>query len=288
MHPKLTIAPGIAVLAMVAALSGCSAVPPQPPATASAAGAAAGAARTPFPGGAQADYQLGGAYPVPAGTAVVTRDSGAEPAPGVYSICYVNGFQSQPGETADWLRDHPDLVLGGAADPVVDAGWPDEIIFDTSTDQRRAAIVAALRPTLQRCADAGFNAVEIDNLDSFTRSGGALTAADNIALVTLFAAETHALGLAIGQKNSAELAARLRTAVGFDFAVTEECDRFAECGVYTDAYGDDVLDIEYSDDLRDSFAEACARSDRPRSMVLRDRGLVADTDSGYVFEHCPS
>jgi len=284
MHSKLTIARGIAVLAVVAALSGCSTGPKDP-----AAGApASDPARMPFPGGAQADYQLGGAYPVPAGTAVVTRDSSAEPAPGVYSICYVNGFQSQPGETAGWLRDHPDLVLGGAADPVVDAGWPDEIIFDTSTDRRRAAIVTALRPTLERCAAAGFNAVEIDNLDSFTRSGSALTAADNIALVALFAAETHGLGLAIGQKNSAELAARLRAEVGFDFAVTEECDRFAECGVYTDAYGDDVLDIEYTDDLRDSFAEACARVDRPRSMVLRDRELVANTDPGYVFERCPS
>jgi len=284
MHSKLTIARGIAVLAVVAALSGCSTGPTDP----TAGARASDPARMPFPGGAQADYQLGGAYPVPAGTAVVTRDSSAEPAPGVYSICYVNGFQSQPGETAGWLRDHPDLVLGGAADPVVDAGWPDEIIFDTSTDRRRAAIVTALRPTLERCAAAGFNAVEIDNLDSFTRSGSALTAADNIALVALFAAETHGLGLAIGQKNSAELAARLRAEVGFDFAVTEECDRFAECGVYTDAYGDDVLDIEYTDDLRDSFAEACARVDRPRSMVLRDRELVANTDPGYVFERCPS
>ena len=284
MHSKLTITRGIAVLAVVAALSGCSTGPTDP----TAGARASDPARMPFPGGAQADYQLGGAYPVPAGTAVVTRDSSAEPAPGVYSICYVNGFQSQPGETAGWLRDHPGLVLGGAADPVVDAGWPDEIIFDTSTDRRRAAIVTALRPTLERCAAAGFNAVEIDNLDSFTRSGSALTAADNIALVALFAAETHGLGLAIGQKNSAELAARLRAEVGFDFAVTEECDRFAECGVYTDAYGDDVLDIEYTDDLRDSFAEACARVDRPRSMVLRDRELVANTDPGYAFERCPS
>jgi len=225
---------------------------------------------------------------VPTGTAIVVRDSSAEPAAGVYSICYVNGFQSQPADTADWLSSHPDLVLGGPTDPVVDANWPDEIIFDTSTPARRAGIVAALRPTLERCAQAGFNGVEIDNLDSFTRSGGALTAADNIALVTLFTEETHRLGLTIGQKNSAELAARLWSEVGFDFAVAEECDRFAECGVYTDAYGDNVLDIEYSDDLRDSFAETCARGDRPQSIVLRDRELVADTDPGYEFERCPS
>jgi hypothetical protein len=169
---------------------------------------------------------------------------------------------------------------------VVDANWPDEIIFDTSTAAKRAAIAARLQSTIERCADSGFDAIEIDNLDSFMRSGGALTADDNIALVSLFAESAHRLGLAIGQKNTAELAARLRDEVGFDFAVAEECDRFAECSLYTDVYGGSVIDIEYADDLRDTFAQACARSDRPPSRVLRDRNLLPDTAAGYVFEVC--
>jgi hypothetical protein len=261
-----------ASLVLVVALSGCA--------------VSADPARKDFPAGAPVDYQLAEAYPVPPGTGIVARDSTAEPASGVYSICYINGFQSQPGETAQWLAEHPELVLGGADDPVVDANWPDEIIFDTSTAAKRAAIAARLQSTIERCADSGFDAIEIDNLDSFMRSGGALTADDNIALVSLFAESAHRLGLAIGQKNTAELAARLRDEVGFDFAVAEECDRFAECSLYTDVYGGSVIDIEYADDLRDTFAQACARSDRPPSRVLRDRNLLPDTAAGYVFEVC--
>ena len=44
------------------------------------------------------DYQLGGAYPPPAGVTIVSRDRTAERADGVYTICYVNGFQIQPDE----------------------------------------------------------------------------------------------------------------------------------------------------------------------------------------------
>ncbi len=258
-------------------LAGCTAAP-------RVVGSDAG--RTTFPAGGQVDYQLGEAYPVPNGTAIVVRDSTAEPEPGVYSICYVNGFQSQPGETSTWLADHSELVLGGAEIPVIDANWPDEIIFDTSTEAKRVAIAAIIQQTIERCATGGFDAVEIDNLDSFSRSGGELSAEDNIALVTLFAEAAHHLGLAIGQKNTAELSVRLRDEVGFDFAVAEECDRFDECGLYTDAYGGNVIDIEYSGDLRDTFAQACARADTPPSMVLRDRNLVAEAAAGYVFEVC--
>src|SRR5690606_3848532 len=67
------------------------------------------------------DYQLGGAYEPPAGVQIVSRDRHDPPAPGLYNICYVNGFQSQPGEDNFWLDDHPDLVLrDGKGDPVID------------------------------------------------------------------------------------------------------------------------------------------------------------------------
>lgn len=53
----------------------------------------------PPPGGAF-DYQLGGGYqPTPA-TRIMTRDRSDRPAAGLYNICYVNGFQTQPQETA--------------------------------------------------------------------------------------------------------------------------------------------------------------------------------------------
>jgi hypothetical protein len=146
--------------------------------------------------------------------------------------------------------------------------------------------MGVMGPVIDGCADAGFDAVEIDNLDSFTRSADQLTVADNFALAELYVERAHDRGLAIGQKNAAELSAEARETVGFDFAVAEECHRFAECASYTDVYGDAVVDIEYEDDLRGTFADVCADPATPRSTVLRDRGLLPAGEPGYVFNHC--
>lgn len=266
------IRPAAAVLiAAVLLLAGCAA-PEQPTASDG------------FPAGAGVDYQLGGAYPPPAGVGIVARDSTAEPADGVWSICYVNGFQTQPGELARW---DDDLTLHDAAgDAVADPGWPDELLLDTSDAAKRERIADVLAEDLERCADSGFDAVEFDNLDSFTRAPELLTADDNLALATLLVAQVHAHGLLAGQKNTAELTARLHVEVGFDFAVAEECVAFAECGAYTSVYGDAVIDIEYSDEPGTTLEAVCADAERPASTVLRDRDLVAVGEPGYVFGAC--
>jgi hypothetical protein len=85
---------------------------------------------------------------------------------------------------------------------------------------------------------------------------------------------------------SAELAGRGRDEARFDFAVTEECVRFEECGAYAEVYDDRVIDIEYTDDLSAPFDEICASDDRPASTILRDRNLVEKGHADYVFEHC--
>jgi hypothetical protein len=268
---------GVAAAAIALALlaAGCSG--PVAPAAPDVAGP---------PAGAVVDYQLGGAYPPPTGVTGVIRDSTDVPAEGLWSGCYVNGFQSQPDARDTWLDDRRELVLAVDGEPVVDPGWPDELILDTSTAERRAAIAAALEPTLRRCAESGFDAVEIDNLDSYTRSAGALDEDDAIALATLYAQSAHRLGLAIAQKNAAELSDRARTEAGFDFAVAEECHRFDECGVYTRVYGDAVIDVEYTDDLRGGFDDVCADAGAPTSTILRDRQLSTPDDPAYVFAAC--
>ena len=35
---------------------------------------------------------------------------------------------------------------------------------------------------------------------------------------------------------------------GLDFAVAEECGQYDECGDYADAFGNNVIVIEYTDD----------------------------------------
>ena len=92
------------------------------------------------------------------------------------------------------------------------------------------------------CADDGFRAVELDNLDSYLRSKGLLTRQHALAFATALAEVAHRQGLAVGQKNAPELAARL-SASGYDFAVAVECAEYDECGVSTAAYGAAVVDI---------------------------------------------
>jgi hypothetical protein len=89
----------------------------------------------------------------------------------------------------------------------------------------------------------------------------------------------HSLGMAIGQKNGAGHSARFRAQVGFDFAITEECVKYRECGDYTAAYGQRVYDIEYG-------KLNCAAKGRPQATILRDAKLLTPTSAKYVRKSC--
>ncbi|MBX3269078.1 MAG: endo alpha-1,4 polygalactosaminidase [Sandaracinaceae bacterium] len=227
------------------------------------------------------DYQLGASYPPPAGVVVLARDREARPAEGLYTICYVNGFQTQPHERAFWEREHPDLLLrDGSGALVIDPDW-DEILLDVRTPERRAALATVVGGWIDGCADAGFDAIEIDNLDTYARSSGLIREDDAVAFMRLLSDRAHARGLPIAQKNSAEIVSR-RAAMGTDFAVVEECNRWDECDVFTGAYGDHVYVIEYR---RADFDRGCR--DFPQlSIVLRDLNLVAPGSAGYVYDGC--
>jgi hypothetical protein len=232
------------------------------------------------PVNARIDYQLGGAYPPSAGVAVVTRDRSAQPAPGLYDICYINGFQIQPDEEDLWLGRHPELILRDAkGDAVVDPDW-NEMLIDVRP-AKQAAVATVVGEWIAGCKSAGFDAVEIDNLDAYTRSNGILTADDAVKTMRLFADRAHEVGMPIAQKNSAELVDR-RDEMGTDFAVAEECNRYSECDSYTASYGEHVLVIEYR---RQDFDAGCAAYP-DLSIVLRDRMLLTPASSGYVYEGC--
>lgn len=234
------------------------------------------------PANAKADYQLGGPYEPPSGVTVVSRDRTEAPAAGVYNICYVNGFQIQPTNEDEsfWMTQHPDLILRDNGAPVIDVDW-DEMLIDVSTPERRSEVAHIVGDWIDGCKNAGFDAIEIDNLDSYSRSHSLLTEDDNVAAVALFSAAAHAQGMPIAQKNSAELVDR-KGEMGTDFAVAEECDHYDECDAYQSAYGDHVIVIEYE---RADFTEGCA-SYPGLSVVLRDRDLVVPGDSAYVYDGC--
>lgn len=238
------------------------------------------------PANAVFDYQIGGAYPPAAAARIVVRDRGESPVPGRYNVCYVNAFQTQPAENRWWDTHHPDLLVRDHGRVVEDPGWPGERLLDTSTTSKRAAIASIVDGWLAECAAGGFQAVEPDNLDSWTRSRGLLDEVDNVGLARLLAARAHARGLAIAQKNGAEMAAAGRTDVGFDFAIAEECAVEHECADYLAAYGALVYEIEYADNPVAHYREACAERGRTITVLLRDRDVTPAGDPAYHNETC--
>ena len=255
---------------------------------------AVAAAIAPLPANVQWDYQIGGDYPPPSGAGVVVRDwfAGA-PEPGAYSVCYVNAFQTQddeagvarPDERSAWPRG---LVLRGLGS---DPNWGGEYLVDLRSAAKRRRAARWVAPMLRRCAEQGFAAVELDNLDSWTRFDGTplagrvpfgrRAAVDYAARLTRRA---HALGLAVAQKNTVQLTRREALGrIGFDFALAEECGRYRECAGYRRLYSDRVLAVEYRP--RD-FERACDAVGDSIAVILRDRRVSRRGTARYRYAAC--
>ena len=248
----------------------------------------------PPPANAGFDYQIGGDYPLPPGVSVVSRDwfSGRPAADPAYSICYVNAFQTQadergtdrPDERSNWPRR---LVLSKLGD---DPHWGGEYLIDISTAKKRQRAAAWVTQMIAGCAGEGYDAVEFDNLDSWTRFNGTplkkkvpFGKRDALAYAKLLAVQTHGRGMAVGQKNTAGISRGQAAKVGFDFAIAEECGRYRECGRYTSVYGDDVIAIEYR---RKDFRRTCNSVGDRISVVLRDRLVSKPGSKRYVYDSC--
>ncbi|MET9117611.1 endo alpha-1,4 polygalactosaminidase [Streptomyces longwoodensis] len=228
------------------------------------------------------DYQIGGAYTPAKGVTAVSRDRSARPVDGLYNVCYVNAFQAQPDALGWWQKNHPDLVLlDKNKRPVIDEDW-DEALLDTSTADKRSRLADVVGAWVDGCAKSGFQAVEPDNLDSYERSGGRLTKADNAAFAKLLATRAHSAGLAVGQKNTVDMLPDSKK-IGFDFAVAEECGEYDECGDYAKAYADRVFVIEYSDR---GFSRACAGFGARLGIVQRDVDVAPRGAGGHTFRTC--
>ncbi|CAM5549998.1 hypothetical protein Sdia_47020 [Streptomyces diastaticus subsp. diastaticus] len=267
------LARGLAALPLL--LTGCGAAASQP---GPEPGGTAPPAPVAPPLGAGLDYQLGGAYRPGDDVEVVVRDHGARPARGLYNVCYVNAFQAQPGARG-WPEEL--LLRDARGREVIDEDW-DEVLLDLSTEELRRAAADRVGRWIDGCAQRGFDAVEPDNYDSFTRSDGLLDAADAQAYLALLVKRAHSRGLAVAQKNTAELAGD-RKRLGLDFAVAEECGEYEECGVYDKAFDGRVLVVEYTES---GLERACEAADGRLSVVLRDRDVLPEGEEGFVRAGC--
>lgn len=258
------------------------------------AAVAAGSLAPPPPDG-QFDYQIGGDNEPAAAVTVVSRDwLMGEPLGGDgYSICYVNAYQTQDDEDGADRSDErsnwpPELVLFELSD---DPNWGGEYLVDISTDDNRNAALEHVKPMIDTCAEKGFQAVEFDNLDSWTRFDDTDLAGqvpfgqdEAVAYAVLLVVYTHEVGLAAGQKNTPQLGAELsRDVIGFDFAIAEECGFYEECEAYTEVFGDNVIVIEYTDE---GFAMACEVVGDDVSVVRRDLDVTTPNSATYVYDAC--
>lgn len=227
------------------------------------------------------DYQLGGSYPPPDGVEIVTRDRTDSPVPGLYNICYINGFQTQPQEADWWLSTHPQLLLrDGEENIVTDPEWPDELILDTSPN-RHQELIAIVGNWIDDCAASGFDAIEIDNLDTYSRFPEFLRVEDAVSIAQALTERAHGANLAAGQKNAPELPTPDSNAI-FDFAVVEQCNQYDECELFTAVYASLVFVIEYD---RRSFERGCAEFPE-LSILFRDLGLSTPSAAAYVYDSC--
>ncbi|EBA07174.1 endo alpha-1,4 polygalactosaminidase [Sagittula stellata] len=188
-------------------------------------------------------------------------DIDALKARGVKLICYVS-----VGTWEAWRPlDVPGDVLGKTL-----PDWPDERYLDI---RRHDVLLPVMTDRFRRCADAGFDAVEPDNMDAHLNdSGFALTPDDTRDYVALLAESAHALGLEIGQKNAPDLAAAL--APTLDFAILESCHEHGWCDAFAPyvAAGKPVFAAEY----RAPDAGACAAAEAAGlSLIFKDRDLTA-------------
>jgi endo-alpha-1,4-polygalactosaminidase (GH114 family) len=172
----------------------------------------------------------------PGGTVPNSRAVAAIRHAGEYAICYVDA-----GTWESWRPDarrFPRSVLGRPN------GWPGERWLDI---RRLRVLIPIMAARVARCAQAGFQAVEFDNVDGYSNhTGFPLTFADQIRYNEALARLAHRAGLAVGLKNDyGQVRVLWRW---FDFAIDEQCVQYGECHRLRPflAAGKPVFDVEYS------------------------------------------
>lgn len=242
------------------------------------------------------DVQIRDAYEPDPRVMTVLRDRNENPLVGTgrYSICYINGLQTQDDELDEWKRFESEsletLILRDLDNPdewIKDAGPYDEFILDISTQAKRAALIDIMREWINGCHEAGFQAVDFDNLDTYDRFPDRFTEDDAVAYIQELNAIVHSFGMAVSQKNASGLAYR-QSETKADFVIVEQCSEDGICTTYTDHFGSSVFMIEFLDD---AFDRACTRYGEQYSIILRDSDFHAPYDSGekdpvYIYDDC--
>jgi hypothetical protein len=171
----------------------------------------------------------------PDGVTTNTAGVAAIHAVGAHAVCYV--------DAGTWEDFRPDAGAYPASVKGLPNGWPGEVWLDIRATGVLLPIISA---RVAKCAAAGFDAVEFDNVDGYTNSTGfPLTASDQLTFNLDLANIAHSNGLSVGLKNDLDQLGQLQGT--FDFAINEQCAQFNECDAYHawSAAGKAVVEVEY-------------------------------------------
>ena len=195
---------------------------------------------------------------------------------GIKVICYFSAgtVESFRADAELFAQD----IVGEQYEDLVDEKWVDYANID--------ALAPIMRARLDKCAEKGFHAVEIDNVDAHNyesrdANGNVtnigtnfnMTLDESIAYVRWLTNEAHSRGLGIGLKNAEEMVPDVVDEV--DWMLVEDCYFDSWCNAAT-AFIDankPVFMAEY-DDLVPDFAPACELAKALGfSAIWRDPGL---------------
>lgn len=195
---------------------------------------------------------------------------------GIKVICYFSAgtVESFRADAELFAQD----IVGEQYEDLVDEKWVDYANIE--------ALTPIMRARLDKCAEKGFHAVEIDNVDAHNyesrdANGNVtnigtnfnMTLDESIAYVRWLTNEAHSRGLGIGLKNAEEMVPDVVDEV--DWMLVEDCYFDSWCNAAT-AFIDankPVFMAEY-DDLVPDFAPACELAKALGfSAIWRDPGL---------------
>jgi hypothetical protein len=217
------------------------------------------------------------------GQGASTTDVANIHAAGATAVCYVDVGTLEQGRP-DYDK-FPASVIGPAVQ-----GWPGENwLLVTAANQ--STILPLMQARFQSwCLAKGFDAIEPDNLDSFTNlPSGTISEADNLTYDLAIAKLAHGMSLSIGLKNllpdvSSSYVPSLLSS--FDWALVEQCYEYDECSSYSQSgsfimLGKAAWDVEYNQ------SPNCTQADSEHlNAQLTDLDLVDPLDTGYSYTPC--
>jgi hypothetical protein len=181
---------------------------------------------------------------------------------GAHAVCYV--------DAGTWERFRPDAGLYPASVKGRKNGWPGERWLDI---RQTGILLPIIKQRVAKCADAGFDAVDFDNVDGYTsKTGFPLTAAEQLTFNKDLAAIAHSYGLSVGLKNDLGQLSQLEAS--FDFAINEQCAQYDECAMYNGwkAAHKAIVEVEY----KLPTSSFCLNADlNGRDAMLKSLALTA-------------